>query len=69
METHVCGLVDAAMPSTGAMQRVTSRLAAMRLVLMDGAHIKARLALNVSRDDVALIIKDDTRLSRLHQLL
>jgi hypothetical protein len=51
------------------MQRVASRLAATRLVLMDGAHIKARMALNVSKDDVALVVKDDARLTRLHQLM
>jgi len=55
--------------AAGAMQRVASRLAATRLVLMDGAHIKARMALNVSKDDVALVVKDDARLTRLHQLM
>lgn len=55
--------------TAGAMQRVAGRLAASRLVLMDGGHIKARMAMNVAKDDLALVLRDDPRLSRLHQLL
>ena len=45
------------------------QLAGVRLLLADGAHIKAHVALNVDKDDVALVIREDARLARLHQLL
>ncbi len=55
----------------GIMQHVAARLAAMRLLEMDAHHIKAlvRLGVNVPKDDVALVVKDDARLTRLHQLM
>jgi hypothetical protein len=45
------------------------KLASVRLLLSDGSHIKAQVALNVDKDDVAIAIKEDERLTALHQLL
>lgn len=65
----IASLVDLQPPSLGVLQHVLVKLASMRLLLSDGAHIKAHVALNVDKDDLALAMKEDERLSRLHQLL
>jgi hypothetical protein len=69
VQTDVCALVDEPPPSDGVLQHVVCRLAATRLVLADASHVKARLQLNVQKDDVAQVVRDDVRLARLHQLM
>ncbi len=66
---HACPLVELQLPCPGIMQHVTSKLVAMHLLEADAYHIKAHLALKVSKDDVAMVVKDDKRLERLHGLL
>lgn len=65
----IASLVDLTPPSLGVLQHCLVKLAGVRLLLSDGTHIKAHVALNVDKDDVALAIKEDSRLQRLHQLL
>jgi hypothetical protein len=69
VQVDVCPLVDEDPPSDGVLQHVAARLAAARLVLADAGHVKARLQLNVAKDDVAAVVRDDGRLARLHQLM
>jgi hypothetical protein len=69
VQTDLCPLIDEPAPSDGALQHAATRAAATRLVLADAGHVKARLQLNVSRDDVAAVVRDDPRLARLHQLM
>ncbi len=69
VQTDICSLVDETPPSDGVLQHVACRLAATRLVLADASHVKARLQLNVQKDDVAQVVRDDARLARLHQLM
>jgi hypothetical protein len=69
MQAHVCPLLELPAPCAGIMQRVAARLAATRLVVADGVHIKSLIMLNVARDDVAETIRQDGALARLHQLL
>jgi len=65
----ICQLVDLAPPTLGVLQHCLVRLAGARLLLSDGAHIKAHVALNVDKDDVALVIREDERLKQLHHLV
>jgi len=65
----ICSLVDLVPPPLGVLQHCLVKLASMRLLLSDGSHIKAQVALNVDKDDVAIAIKEDERLQTLHQLL
>lgn len=67
--SSICSLVDLAPPSLGVLQHCLLKLAGVRLLLSDGCHIKAQVALNVDKDDVAIAIREDERLQRLHQLL
>ena len=65
----ICALVDLVAPPVGVLQHCLVKLASVRLLLSDGCHIKAQVALNVDKDDVATAIKEDERLQALHQLL
>jgi hypothetical protein len=56
-------------PPFGVLQQCLVKLAGVRLLLSDGVHVRAHVALNVDKEDVALAIREDERLSRLHQLL
>ncbi|GBF97789.1 origin recognition complex subunit [Raphidocelis subcapitata] len=69
VQTDLCPLIDEPPPTDGALQHAAARLAATRLALADAGHVKARLQLNVSRDDIAAVVRDDARLARLHQLM
>lgn len=69
VQNDICSLIDEPPPSDGALQHVACRLAATRLVLADASHVKARLQLNVTKDDIAMVVRDDSRLARLHQLM
>eukprot|EP00775_Hariotina_reticulata_P010397 gene10397-10555_t len=55
--------------SAVVIQHCLVRLAGARLLLGDGAHIKAHVALNVDKDDLALVIREDDRLKQLHHLV
>ncbi|WIA29405.1 hypothetical protein OEZ86_011909 [Tetradesmus obliquus] len=65
----IASLVDLTPPSLGVLQHCLVRLAGVRLLLSDGVHVKAHVALNVDKDDLALAVKDDARLARLQSLL
>jgi len=67
--SSISQLVDLAPPALAVLQHCLVRLSGARLLLSDGAHIKAHVALNVDKDDVAVAIREDERLQRLHQLL
>lgn len=67
--SSICALVDLAPPALGVLQHCLVKLSSVRLLLSDGCHIKAQLALNVDKDDVAIAIKEDACLSKLHTLL
>ncbi|KAF8073069.1 ORC1A [Scenedesmus sp. PABB004] len=65
----IAALVGLTPPPLGVLQQCLVRLAGVRLLLSDGAHLKAAVALNVDKEDVGLALRDDERLSRLHTLL
>jgi hypothetical protein len=65
----IASLVDLTPPTLGVLQHCLVRLAGVRLLLSDGVHVKAHVALNVDKDDLSLAIKDDVRLARLQSLL
>lgn len=67
--SSIATLVDLQPPALGVLQHCLVRLSSVRLLLSDGSHIKAQVALNVDKDDVAVAIKEDERLKALHQLL
>jgi hypothetical protein len=67
--SSICSLVDLAPPPLGVLQHCLVKLAGARLLVSDGCHIKAQVALNVEKDDVGLAIREDARLVRLHTLL
>lgn len=67
--SSICALVDLQPPAIGLLQHCLVKLSSVRLLLSDGSHIKAQVALNVDKDDVSIAIKEDERLTALHQLL
>jgi hypothetical protein len=67
--SSICALVNLTPPALGVLQHCLVKLSFVRLLLSDGSHIKAQVALNVDKDDVAIAIKEDERLTALHQLI
>jgi hypothetical protein len=66
---HVCTLVQLPAPGAGLLQHCAAHLVGMRLLLANGTTIKSQITLNVSKDDVALVIRENKRLERLYQLM
>jgi hypothetical protein len=66
---HLSTLVQVPAPSEGQLQRCAVQLAAQRLLVMQGSTIKCSLMLNVRKEDVASVVRDDDKLTRLHELM
>ena len=66
---HVCTLVQLQAPGAGLLQHCAAHLVGMRLLLTNGTTIKSQITLNVSKDDVAEVVRENKKLERLYQLM